>query len=215
MSRRVRWHARFEFPCIFITIREKYRSSTADAIRWRRPTKDREEIPRNPFVKPTGQSVATTMSLFSLPRLFPSVSVPFDRIPSHKNASPFLSFFFLSDRFLRSLERIQVCVCYLLTVSNRGHDLASTVPRRFIRRRFSRRILERHSTGERATMTLIVRPRTMVSAGVTKIDTSWPANFRPRGAIVGKRARVNYPGGLHNRFFDFAPAPSLAKLVTS
>lgn len=64
-------------------------------------------------------------------------------------------------------------------------------------------------------MTLIVRPRTMVSAGVTKIDTSWPANFRPRGAIVGKRARVNYPGGLHNRFFDFAPAPSLAKLVTS
>lgn len=99
MSRRVRWHARFEFPCIFITIREKYRSSTADAIRWRRPTKDREEIPRNPFVKPTGQSVATTMSLFSLPRLFPSVSVPFDRIPSHKNASLFLSFFFFRIDF--------------------------------------------------------------------------------------------------------------------
>ena len=96
MSRRVRWHARF--PCIFITIREKYRSSAVDAIRWRRPTKDRGKIPRNPFVKPTGQSVATTMSLFSPPStlvapVFPSVS-SFGRIPSREVASFFLSFSF-------------------------------------------------------------------------------------------------------------------------
>ena len=154
----------------------------------------------------------------SLPQCFPPSRrlVAFRRARSLRSFFHFLfSFFFSESISPESRRNSSLRLLFTRSLKSDGHDLADRSRRFYSAPGSRKRILERHSTGERATMTLIVRPRTMVSAGVTKIDTSWPANFRTRGAIVGKRARVNYPGGLHNRFFDFAPAPSLAKLVTS